>query len=139
MPSVKLVFSASEDVMLVSWGASGMKLWQCAVWGAVGVLATEAISVSRVIQYHKCLPWQVRGDVPFGPWVIGLFVRCLAGIAFALILGATGPLNPLAAATAGITAPLGLDKLEGEKSEPELNKYGPSSAQLKAKGVRNER
>jgi hypothetical protein len=104
--------------------------------GAIGVLATEAVSMSRAIQNHKCLPWHVEDEVSFGPWLTGLFVRCAAGIAFALILGGTGPLNPLAAATAGITAPLGLDKLgKGETAESHPVERKPRSAQLEARAA----
>lgn len=83
-----------------------------ALFGLLGGFLVEAVELRRAIQKTKGWPWRDPDEPSFGPWLTAILLRLAASAGLAFGFGAGGQISgALGALTAGIAAPLVIEKL----------------------------
>ncbi len=83
-----------------------------ALYGLLGGFLVEAVELRRAIHTTKTWPWKDPSEPSFGPWLAAVLLRLAASTGLAFGVGAGGQISgPFGALTAGIAAPLMIEKL----------------------------
>lgn len=86
-----------------------------ALFGLLGGFLVEAVELRRAIQKTKGWPWRDPDEPSFGPWLTAILLRLAASAGLAYGFGAGGQISgALGALTAGIAAPLVIEKLASQ-------------------------
>lgn len=89
-----------------------MAIWQACLWGLLGAALVEGLELYQAIHAEGGFPWQFRGRLKLGPYLVALLVRLGLGAALAAVFAASHQITgPIAAVTIGIAAPKILEQL----------------------------
>lgn len=89
-----------------------MEWWIALLWGLAGAGFIEGLDLYSAIRRVKGYPWTIKGEVPFGPYLLSVFIRLAVGAGLAAALGASQQVaGPVGAVAAGVAAPKILEQL----------------------------
>ena len=110
-----------------------MVWWQGLLWGLTGAAFIEALDLYGAIRRIRGYPWKSEGEVPFGPYLLSIFIRLGVGAGLAAALASSGQVaGPIGGLAAGIAAPKIIEQLARRGLEHSLVEPAPGPAQTPA-------